>query len=279
MRPLWLIEADAFGREIERLKNEIRRQRMNFGVVHHESFTSGFFTEIAGKKLQDNDCVILLGTWPLWRHIQLHWSSWTPGGWCNTDNLDCACYYPHFDRFLLNRRHAIMPGVDAINKRNELFAEFGTDDRVFVRPTGCVKVFNGRCVDATSFADALAPSRYDPSTKVLVAEPKVVGCEWRFIIAEHQPIAVSQYHDAGVRCVRQGCPKEVWSFVESVLAAVAWQPDPIFMMDVCESGGKLHVVELNGFSCAGLYDCDLATVVAKASELAERIWNEKHEYA
>jgi hypothetical protein len=56
--------------------------------------------------------------------------------------------------------------------------------------------------------------------------------------------------------------------VESVLAEVRWRPDPIFMMDVCESDDRLCLVELNGFSCSWLYRCDLAAVVAEVSTLA-----------
>jgi hypothetical protein len=44
------------------------------------------------------------------------------------------------------------------------------------------------------------------------------------------------------------------------------------MLDVCESDGRLWLVELNGFSCSWLYQCDLGAVVAAAGELAEREW-------
>ena len=50
------------------------------------------------------------------------------------------------------------------------------------------------------------------------------------------------------------------------------RPDPLFMMDVCESDGRLWLVELNGFSCSWLYACDLQAVVAAVSNLAARNW-------
>ncbi len=40
------------------------------------------------------------------------------------------------------------------------------------------------------------------------------------------------------------------------------------MLDVCEAEGGLHVLELDGFSCAGLYECDLGAVVKAAAECA-----------
>jgi hypothetical protein len=53
-----------------------------------------------------------------------------------------------------------------------------------------------------------------------------------------------------------------------MLKDVRWRPDPVFMMDVCESEGQLWLVELNGFSCSWLYQCDLSGVVSEVSELA-----------
>jgi hypothetical protein len=279
MSPFWLLESDAYGSSLDPLKAEIRRQGMSFGIIHHEMFTSGYQERVGNRAVDENDCVVFIGTWPLWRHIQLHWSSWIPGGWCATEKLDCAAYYPRFAKYLLNKRHAITTGAEAVRRQDELFEAFGRDGLVFVRPTGCLKIFNGRCVDACSFASAIAPARYDSATKIVVAEPRSIGREWRFVIAEHRPIAASQYYDGGAKCLARGCPTEVREFVEGLLLDVAWEPDEVFIMDVCESEGKLNVLELNGFSCAGLYECDLANVVARVRTLAEVAWKKAHESA
>jgi hypothetical protein len=77
---------------------------------------------------------------------------------------------------------------------------------------------------------------------------------------------------AGAESVAAGCPDEVRGFVTGMLKAVSWRPDPIFMVDVCASDGRLWLVELNGFSCSWLYQCDLPSVVGRASELAVRQW-------
>lgn len=279
MRPFWLIETDTFGAALDPIKAEVRRQGMQFGLIRHELFTSGYQTSIDGRRLGPDDCIIFIGTWPLWRHIQLHWPGWTPGGWCSTENLDCTCYYEHFKAVLLNQPCEIMLGSDALRQQDALFDRFGRDGRVFVRPTGCLKVFNGRCVDAASFASALAPARYDPTTQVVVSEPRSIGREWRCIVGDGQVIAASQYYYQGKKVIARGCPADVLNFAAAVLDQVRWCPDELFMMDVCESQGKLHVVELNGFSCAAFYACDPKPVVQKARELAERAWLTKHSHA
>ena len=76
----------------------------------------------------------------------------------------------------------------------------------------------------------------------------------------------------GSRALAPDCPGEVRGFAEAMLGEVRWRPDPIFMLDVCESEGRLWLVELNSFSGSWLYQCDLEVVVAEASRLAARAW-------
>jgi hypothetical protein len=153
-----------------------------------------------------------------------------------------------------------------------VFSEFGSDGEVFARPTGVHKLFTGRCISRGQWETALAPTRYDPVTTILVAAPQEVGREWRLVVAGSEVIAGCQYATSGMRDMAPGCPPEVSVFARSVLAAVNWRPDELFMLDVGETDGGLHVVELNSFSCSWLYACDLSPVVRTASELAVRAW-------
>ena len=92
------------------------------------------------------------------------------------------------------------------------------------------------------------------------------------MIAEDRVIAASQYCDRGRKALARGCPDEVVAFAEDALTEVSWRPDPIFMMDVCESRGALWLVELSAFSTSWLYQCDLALVVSTASDVARAAW-------
>jgi len=60
--------------------------------------------------------------------------------------------------------------------------------------------------------------------------------------------------------------------MDGLLAEVPYRPDPIYMMDICVSGNKLHLLELNSFSCSGLYQCDPSAVVNTVKELALDEW-------
>jgi hypothetical protein len=275
MTPIWLIEAGVYGEEAEPLLAEVRRQGMAAAVAPHQALTRGPLPTVGDRALADGDCVIGYGTFPFARQIQLH-HRWRPGAWCNPANLDCAHYFAHFGRFLLNQNYAILPGVEAIRQRDWLFSVFGRDDEVFARPTGCHKLFVGRRISRDSFAAAMAPTRYDPATLVVVASPKTINREWRVVVSRDRLVAASHYASEGIRSITPGCPDEVRAFAAMMLAEVRWRPDPIFMMDIGESEGRLWLIELNGFSCSWLYQCDLAAIVAETSELARQAWEASH---
>lgn len=269
MRPTWLIEADVYGDEAIPLLNEIRRQGMLAEILPHQALKKGSVPVVGGQALAAESCVIGYGTFPFARQIQLH-HRWKPGAWCSAENLDCTTYFAYFGRFLLNQHYAVMPGVEAIRQRDWLFSIFGRNGEVFARPTSCQKLFVGRRVSIEAFATALAPTRYDPTSLVVIAAPRAITREWRVVVAGDRVIAGSQYAVDGKPAIAPDCPAEVTQFVASVLSEVRWRPDPIFMLDVCESEGRLWLVELNSFSGSWLYRCDLAAVVEAASELAAR---------
>jgi hypothetical protein len=274
MRPTWLIEAGVYGAEADPLLAAIRRQGMAAEVVPFQVLLKDKHLAASGRPLADDDCVLAYGTFPFARQVQLH-RRWAPGAWCDPVNLDCGVYFAHFGKFLLNQTYALLPAVEAVRQQDWLYSVFGRDDEVFARPTGCGKMFTGRCVYKDDFASALGPACFDPATLVVVAAPREIGREWRLVVAEDNVIAASQYAALGSKCVEPGCPAEVRAFAEAMLAEVRWRPDPVFMLDVAESSGRLWLVEINGFSCSWLYACDPAAVVTAAGEVALREWQRK----
>jgi hypothetical protein len=270
MLPTWLFEADVFGETAEPLKAEIRRRGMACHVTRQDLLAKGQDL-FHGRRLEDDACVIAWGCYPFVRFVQST-RRWVPGGWCTAENLACSSYYTHFREYLLNQTHVITTGVEAIRCRGDIFATVGQDGRVFVRPDGCQKLFTGRVLGEDEFEAALAPARYDPQTLVVVAAPRRISREWRLVVAESSVIVASQYLVKGLLEVAAGCPPAVCDFVERMLREVPWRPDPIFMLDVCEAEGELYLLELNGFSCSALYECDYGAVVQVASDLAVQAW-------
>ncbi|MHC5537355.1 ATP-grasp domain-containing protein [Singulisphaera rosea] len=268
--PSWLIQADVFGRGIEPVKASIRRQGMAFSIVQPRPFLNGVVPDVGGRRLCDGDCVVFLGTIPLMRHIQIH-HRWSPGGWCNVSRFDCTRYYPAFSHVLLNADCLMLSLEEAISDVEGIYRRFAEDGRVFIRPLGLEKTFTGRCVEPEAYDSALRSAGYS-RCGVLVARPKSIAGEWRLVVGPRGVVAASRYRKGGDLSVESGCPDEVRSFVENALSTTDYRPDDLFMLDVCNTGESLHLLELNSFSCSGLYACDVEAVVAEAARLAIKSW-------
>lgn len=267
MEPIWLIERGVYGETAESVCAEVRRQGMICYLVDYQPGKSPPHDIQGAEAIADGARVVLWGTLPLMRQIQLH-RRWRPGGWCHVENLACSTYYRHFELYLLNSKYAILPGIEAARREAELFDEFGAEDEIFVRPDSMEKRFPGMVVHRENFRDLLSASRYDPTIQVVIASPQEVEREWRLVVAGNEIVAACQYRDAGALCVATGCPAEVQTFAADVLKKVAWRPDELFMFDVCEVNGRLYLLELNSFSCSGWYAYDAASVVQAASRAA-----------
>ena len=54
--------------------------------------------------------------------------------------------------------------------------------------------------------------------------------------------------------------------------AGGWEPDPIYVIDICESESRMYLLEINAFSTSGLYDCDVKPIIEAAGDLAMEEW-------
>ena len=276
MKPTWLIERDVYREHARAFKSEVERQGMICAEVDYLPGKHPPHDILDAASLADDACVVLWGTLPLMQQIQLR-RSWKPGGWCNIGNLQCSAYYAYFGQYLLNDYYTILPGLEAIRLRDQLFDQFGYGEEVFVRPNSVHKIFPGKVAYKEDFREAIAASRYDPTTLVVISSPKEIGREWRLVVAEDQVVASSQYRDYGAISLSRGCPDDVLQFAEGMLQQVRWRPDNVFVMDICEANDHLRLLELNSFSCSGLYRCDLPEVIRAVSVTARKEWKGTHE--
>ena len=95
------------------------------------------------------------------------------------------------------------------------------------------------------------------------------------MIADGKVIAGSEYRWDGKLDIRRDWPQECWDLADQV-AKHPWQVDIAYTCDVALTNSGPKIVELNGFSCAGLYACDLNLVVKGVSDAALKDWNESY---
>jgi len=277
MKVTWLIENEVFEHNIDALKAELKRQDIPFELVKYAPLGNGIYKN--PKDAENNGCVLFYGSLGLMRHL-LREKSWIPCGWCTLKNFECSKYYAYFGKFLLNQDYIMLPAVELLRQKEFIYEKMGIDNCVFVRPSSGFKEFAGSVVPFDEMdKNALGFGFYheNPELMTVVTTPKVLTKEWRFVVAKKKVITGSQYRlgkDVEPELVEIDC--EAALYAQSIVDKVEWEPDPIYTLDVCESNGELFLLELNGFSTSGLYDCDLETIIRVASKMAEEEWADTH---
>lgn len=213
-----------------------------------------------------------------------------PGAYCNLQNLKCSAYYPHFQGFILNSRFFFLPLANVPEMKDDIFDYWlgGQYEDLFIRPDSGFKSFTGQLVSKKNLDNNiknLANIAISGKEFCLIAPPINLLREWRFVIGKRKVIACSQYRDhrmspSGIpnpiRELSAGAPDEVQKFVENVLSTVDWEPDLVYTMDVAETSMEnLKVVELNCFSAAGLYHCDISKIVSEIRQIVIEDYNEQ----
>ena len=190
-----------------------------------------------------------------------------PGVWANFPALRYRDYAGPLGPFLLNAGGVRTTLGDLTPRREELLDEVGAGGAVFVRPDSAAKPFAGTTLTAADWdAGVRRLAFYDvPADEpVVVCRPRAVSAEWRAVVAGGAVVAGCRY--AGGAGPEPGLPAEVRRLAEAA-AAAGYAPDPVWALDLCESGGEPFVLEVGAFACASLYDCDRAAVVAAAHSI------------
>lgn len=188
---------------------------------------------------------------------------WSPGALCNTTALACSAYYPRVGRWLAAKRHLFSTVRELVASPERVTAPLRECDRIFVRPDSPLKPFSGRVVALDGLcADALDHGFYydDLDLPIVVAAVEELGREWRLVVTPQGIAAGSGYEAEGRGAGESVVPAAVRDLGEEISRALEF-PDPVVVIDVVETEAGLRLLELNPFSGADLYGCDLEAVV------------------
>ena len=189
---------------------------------------------------------------------------WRPGAFCNTSAFACSAWYNDARTWLLHEKWAFSTVKDFVESPDRYLEAIGSPDSFFVRPDSPLKPFSGRVLNRENVSlEALDYGFYyeDIDLPIVIAPIAEVRQEWRFVIMNQKPIAVSSYVADGRTESSSGCDGQVSSFTEELVKSLV-PPELVYVLDVCQSDGKLKLLELNPFSGADLYGCDRAAIVA-----------------
>ena len=269
MKVSWLVED--FNEDLGPFISEIQRQGHGLEVVKYVPFESGDYNAFT-----DDQCVIFHGSLNLMRQLQRQ-KKWVPGGWCDFKNFECTTYYAHFGKYLLNDQYMMMPLAELLRRKCELLEHY--HGHFFVRPSTGFKSFTGQVLfDETFDKDVEWFVEFaKPEDIVVVSEARTLGMEFRFWVAQKKVIAGSLYKCKGETVYeRFDTAKhqiEALQFAERVASEI-WEPDPLYVIDVVGYASAWRLLEINSFSCSGIYAADPEPLIREASRIALEQWKE-----
>lgn len=195
---------------------------------------------------------------------------WIPGSFCPVDAFCCSKWYSRAKEWLVHSEWVICPANDLVANASTVAKQIGGGGSIFVRPDSPLKPFSGRVVDAASLTLAKLDHGFyfdDEALPVVAAPVKEIGREWRFVVVEGVVVAGSAYDPIGRKAIPVALDAEAASYASSVAAKIP-PPAAVYVLDVCDCGGELCLLELNPFGGADLYACDPFAVVDRVSALA-----------
>lgn len=200
-----------------------------------------------------------------------------PGTYANFKKYQCTEYYPYIGKYLLNNDYMMVPLEELYRMREKIFKNYGRHDTIFIRPNDGRKSFTGTTIYRGTLdkdLECLYKYNENKSDLVIISTPKSILKEWRIVICNGLALCGSQYKAFGKRNVNLGAPTEAYNLAKEV--ANLYSPDTCFTIDIGlnQNDNKYYVVEINSFSCSGLYKCDRDCIVSEVSKVCENEYND-----
>jgi len=152
---------------------------------------------------------------------------------------------------------------------NDIFASFGIDNTIFMRPDNGDKPFTGKIIYKEDFTKKLLDiEKENCDTLCIISYPKQYNKfnEYRTWIVDNKVVEASSYRINGRFDTEVTVPQEVINYTQNVVDNVEWQPDPAFVLDVVEYDGKYKIIELNSMSSSGLYNASIVKICEALQE-------------
>lgn len=268
----WIIDEVLQERQYETgfpsLADAARQLGHNVFVTKHKPFSEHPFPE--GIPFSQSECVITYGCIQFCKLVEKHYGRWwTPGLYFNKNVKNFSKWAPHIaHRDLLSDDYYILP-YGEFERRQYNCAGFSC----FVKPESGLKEFVGQVIHAAEFQDDLKKLQpfhaIDSDTLCVIASPKEIKAEFRYVIVNKEVITGSEYRWDDKLDVRLDTHPMCDALAKKV-AYSDWQADSVYICDIAlMPDDSAKVIELNAFSSSGLYACDTLKIVGAVSKAAE----------
>jgi len=184
------------------------------------------------------------------------------------DNFSCSSYYPLIERdALLNNRYVLIPYGELLRMKDEIFGMFAAE-QLFIRPNSGKKEFTGYVVSRHDWESEVKSLVMFHDELIFISGVKDIEDEWRLVITD-KVVTGSQYIKSKEMVDSGPVPENIVNFANSILPEMIQAAKyPAFTADftVNKYNDQPKLLELNSFSCAGLYGSDMDLVVKEVSK-------------
>jgi hypothetical protein len=261
-KPIWLLE-DVGAESIEPTVEALKQLNIEHYIVEYP---------ISPNFVEDDKCVVFCGSLYSAKMLRKK-ARWIPGVYYNIPKYECVNYYAYLGEFLFNENYVMLPFGELKRRKEFLYEYLGKERSIFVRPSRGDKTFTGKLIYKEFFdkdVDVLGFKQILPEELIIVAEPRNIAFEWRFIVVDEKVVAGSQYKKNDRIAIEAEFPQGAFDFA-SKIASIYKTEEAAWVVDVCQTiMGEYKVMEVGCFSCAGLYKSDRHKIVKTVSTAAVR---------
>jgi hypothetical protein len=181
-------------------------------------------------------------TWP----FNNNWNRYSYLSWTSCDDL-------------LNNDFKTFYGFEDLKKHIKI------NGPRWVRSNSGSKIFTGGVFDLESIIVEEEYFKQHGGTNVefVAASPKQIDKEWRLIIVGGEIVCSSMYMYKGEPNEKRGAPNNLLLFAEGWVKKHAHLFVHSYTMDICDSGGRYFLVEVNNLLTSGWYFADKEKIINK----------------
>jgi ATP-grasp domain, R2K clade family 2 len=265
---MWIIQNGVFGEEQELLIQALKRNFVDYEIIEPKAFCS-----IAGT-LERQLNAVPRGTIEF--VCGLGWGRVSSP--ITLDNYKCSVYYPKYKDYLFNEDWFLTTWKN-LEVYGRKYFDFLKCDSLFIRPNSGKKIFTGTTFNKGTMTKELGIIKHLPSSQkinddelVLVSSKKKILAECRVVMYKDIPITYTIYSEDEYEELQKKHERffnfMAMPFSSLIAKFVKEYPDDFYTMDLClDELWCPHLLELNSFNSAGLYDCNYDKLVKFIKEV------------
>lgn len=204
-----------------------------------------------------------------------------PGSYARFERYNFLNWSSKIDNDLLFNNNFLVTNLFSEATIRKYINRYGS---IFIRPNSSEKTFCGGLYDEKEYNNLLKEFSYkDQEIICIIAEPKSIHEEYRLVMNKSNVLDISRYIPDEKRLVGSALVGLLSDFAEKIYKQVHKNLhysffDKLYTMDIhVNKEGDFQLMEINSFSCAGLYDCDFNTLVQKIKVIAKKDYEDNFE--